>query len=419
MKEGKQMKNEHVIKIKVEGKDWQVALDKAFKKVVANVTVAGFRKGKIPKDIYIKKFGKDRLYVEAIDIALPLAYEKVLNDEKLVPECQPQVEVKNIDDEGIEFEFTIITKPEVKVSKYKGLKVKKEEPKVTKTEIKDEIERLRGRFAEVVAKKNGEAADGDIVNIDFEGSVDGKPFEGGSAKNQNVTLGGGMFIPGFEEGILGMKVGETKDVEVTFPEDYMADLAGKKGVFKITLHEVKARVLPKLDEEFFEDLGYEDVKTKEELEKKVEENLLKNKTDRIENQYISDLIDAGIENMTVEVNDAIVDEEVKRMIDNLSASLKNQGLSLDQYLKFTGSDIEKIKDTARPEALKRIKSRYLLDEIVKKEKIGVSEAEVIEHAKKQAEMYGVTEDEIVEMYGGIDAVKYDLLVHKAIDILGS
>lgn len=417
MKEGITMKNVHTINITVEGKEWTSAIDTAFKKKNAQVTIDGFRKGKAPKDVFIKNYGKETLYVEAIDVALPKAYKKVLEDNKLVPACEPKVEVKGMDDDHIEFEFVIITKPEVKISKYKGLGVKKEKAKVTKEEIAHELDHMRGHLAEIVVKEKGKVEKGDIAVIDFEGFVDGVAFEGGKGEDYSLEIGSNTFIPGFEDGVVGMKKGETKDVKVKFPEDYVADLKGKDAVFKVTVKEIKTRVLPEVNEDFFKDLGYDDIKTQEELEKKIESHILEHKNEEIENKYIDALIDAGIKNMTVEINPEIIDEEVQRMIEDLGKRLEMQGVPLESYLQFTGMTMDKFKENARPEAEKHIKSRYLLDEIVAKEKLDATEEEIEAHAASQAEKYGIEAKEIIEMYGGLEIVKYDLLIHKAIKIL--
>ena len=417
MKEGITMKNVHTINITVEGKEWTSAIDAAFKKKNAQVTIDGFRKGKAPKDIFIKTYGKETLYVEAIDVALPKAYKKVLEDNKLVPACEPKVEVKGMDDDHIEFEFVIITKPEVKISKYKGLGVKKEKAKVTKEEIAHELDHMRGHLAEIVVKEKGKVEKGDIAVIDFEGFVDGVAFDGGKGEDYSLEIGSNTFIPGFEDGVIGMKKGETKDVKVKFPEDYVADLKGKDAVFKVTVKEIKTRVLPEVNEDFFKDLGYDDIKTQEELEKKIESHILEHKNEEIENKYIDALIDAGIKNMTVEINPEIIDEEVQRMIEDLGKRLEMQGVPLESYLQFTGMTMDKFKENARPEAEKHIKSRYLLDEIVAKEKLDATEEEIEAHAASQAEKYGIEAKEIIEMYGGLEIVKYDLLIHKAIKIL--
>lgn len=411
------MKNVHTINVKLEGNDWASILDATFKKRNAEVSIPGFRKGKAPKEVYMKQFGIESLFMDSIDKALPKAYAKALEDNKIEPACEPKVDVKGIDDKHVEFEFTIISKPEVKLSSYKNLGVKKETPKVTKKEIEEELTRMRNNYAEIVVKEKGTVENGDIAVIDFEGFVDDKAFDGGKGTDYPLEIGSNTFIPGFEEQLVGTKKGESKDVKVTFPEDYVADLKGKDAVFKVTVKEVRTRVLPELNEEFYKDLGFDDVKTKEDLEKKIEEHLMHHKTEEVENKYIDALIDAGIAKMTVEVNDEIVDEEVNRMVEDLSGRLSSQGIPLESYLQFTGSNMDEFKEKSKPEALKRIKSRYLLDAIVEKEKLDATEEEVKAHAKEQAEKYGCDEKDIIEMYGGMHVVKYDLLIHKAIKVL--
>ncbi len=411
------MKNVHIVNVTIEGSDWESIIDQTFKKKNSEVTISGFRKGKAPKDVYIKTYGIESLYMDSIDAALPRAYEKALKDNKLEPACEPKVDIKGIDASHVEFEFTIITKPEVKLASYKNLGVKKETPKVTKEEIEHELEHMRTHLAEEVIKENGKVESGDIAVIDFEGFTDGAPFEGGKGNDYPLEIGSNTFIPGFEDGLIGAEVGETRDVKVKFPEDYVENLKGKDAVFKTTVKEIKTRVLPEYNEEFFKDLGYNDVKTKEELENKVKEHLLEHKNEDAENKYIDALLEAGIEKLTVEVNDEIVAEEVERMVRDLSERLQMQGIPLESYLQYTGSSIDQFKEQAKPEALKRIKSRYLLDEIVKKENLTATDAEVKAHAKDQADKYGMKENEIIEMFGGIEVVKYDLLIHKAIDVL--
>jgi len=417
MKEGITMKNVHTVLITLEGQDWTSVLDETFKKRNAEVSIDGFRKGKAPKNVYMKKFGIESLYMDSIDAALPKAYTKALEENNLVPACEPKVDVKGIDESHVEFEFTIITKPEVKLGSYKKLGVKKETPKVEKSEIEAELSRMQSRFAEIVVKESGAVDEGDIAVIDFEGFVDGVAFEGGKGTDYPLEIGSNTFIPGFESQLVGVKLGESKDVNVKFPEEYVEHLKGKDAVFKVTVKEIKARVLPEMNEEFFKDLGYDDVKTQKELEAKIEEHLLEHKKEEVENKYIDALIDAGIEKMTVEINEEIIDEEIDRMIHDLRHRLEMQGVPLESYLEFTGTTMEKFRENAKVEAEKRIKSRYLLDAIVEKEKLEATEEEVNAHAEEQASKYGCEKDEIINMYGGLEVVKYDLLIHKAIKVL--
>ena len=411
------MKNVHTVTITLEGKDWTSILDNTFKKKNSEVTISGFRKGKAPKDVYMKKFGIESLYMDSIDEALRVAYERALTDNKLVPACEPKADVKTIDESHIELEFTIITKPEVKISSYKKLGVKKEEAKVSKEEIEIEIKNLQSRFAEIIVKEDGVVQDGDIAVIDFEGFVDGEAFEGGKGSEYPLEIGSNTFIPGFESQLIGVKTGESKDVNVKFPEDYVENLKGKDAVFKVTVKEVRARVLPEMNEEFFKDLGYDDVKTESELKDKIKEHLMEHKKEEVENKYIDELIKAGIDKMTVEINEEIIDEEVHRMMHDLEQRMSMQGITLDQYFAFTGTTHEDFHKQAEPEAINRIKSRYLLDEIIEKEKLEATEDEVMEHAKEQASKYQCDVNEIIEMYGGMEVVKYDLLIHKAIKVL--
>lgn len=411
------MKNEHIIAVTLEGNDWTSVLDKTFKKKNNEVKIDGFRKGKAPKEIFLKNFGIEILYQDAIDEALPKAYEKALKDSKLVPACRPSVDVKNIDESHVEFEFKVITKPEVKVSNYKKLGVKREEPKVTKEEIKEEIGLIRNRMAEIVEKTSGKVEKGDTAVIDFEGFVDNKPFDGGKGTDYPLEIGSNTFIPGFEDQLLGAKKGASIDVSVKFPEDYVENLKGKDAVFKVTIKEIKTRILPELNEEFYQDLGYSDVKTEKEFEEKTKEHLLSHKKEEAENKYIDALLEAGISKMTVEVNDEIVDEEIERMIDDLRQRLEMQGIPLESYLQFTGSNLDEFKTQSKPVALNRIKSRYLIDYIIEKEGITATDKDAEKHAEEQAKKYEVDKEELIESYGGLEVVKYDLLVHKAMEIL--
>jgi len=411
------MKNVHKINIKIEKEEWKKILDETFREKNKNTTIKGFRKGKAPKEVFIKKFGIESLFMDAADKAYPIAYRKVIEENKLVPVVQPKVDIKSINEEEIDLEFEIITKPEVKVKSLKNLGVKKEKVTVTKEEINKEIDSIRGQFAEIIIKEKGKAESGDIAVIDFEGFVDDKPFEGGKADNYELELGSNTFIPGFEDGVIGMKIGESKDIKVKFPEDYVEHLKGKDAVFKVKVNALKTRVLPEVNEELFKDMGYDDIKTKEELEEKVKNHIKEHKENDSENKYIDALLNAGIEKMDVELNDEIVNEEVDRMIHDLEHNLSHQGITLDLYLSFNRITKEEFIEKTKPEAIKRIKSRYLIDYIIEKENIKVTEKEVNDHAQKQAEIYGTTKEELIAGYGGMQVVEYDLLVHKAIDVL--
>lgn len=412
------MKNVHEIEIKIEGKDWEVCLDKSFKKKNKEVKIDGFRKGTAPKDMYLKKFGIESLYMDAVDDAVGIAYDKLLKDNKLVPVIEPKLDVKTIDEKSVTFKFTIITKPEIKLGEYKNLKIKKETAKVTKEEIASEIETLRSKFAEITVKEDGKKIEEkDTAVINFKGYVDGLELEGGSGENFPLEIGSNTFIPGFESGLIGLKKGDKKTLELTFPENYAQDLGGKEVKFDVEIMEIKTRVLPEINEDFFKDLGYDKVTNKEELEKEVEKVIKERKENDIEDKYLESCLEKASENMTVELNKEIIDDEVHRMIHQFEEQLKMQGLTLDQYAKFTGMDHEKLHTQMEPEATKRVKYRYLLEEIAEVEKIDFKDEEVEKKATEMAENYGITKEELLNAYGSMDVVKYDMKMREAMEII--
>lgn len=412
------MKNEHVIETEVKGKDWESALDTAFKKQVKNTKIDGFRKGSVPKDIYLKKTGGVQvLYNDAIDIVLPDVYNKTIRDSKLIPVCEPKIDIKAIDSKHIKFQITIITKPEVKLGKYKDLGIKRDAIKVTKKEIDEEVARLCNQLAEIVIKEKGEVLEGNTAVIDFEGFVDGEPLESGTSANYPLEIGSHTFIPGFEEGIVGMKVGETKELKLNFPKDYVKDLAGKEVIFKVTLREIKERVLPKLDKSFYEDLGYENIETEEEFNKEVKNAIEERKKVEAEDKYIGECLEAASKNMKCDINEEIIDEEVHRMLRQFSEQLKMQGITLEQYMQFSGMKEEDFHKQMEPEAKKRVSYRYLLEGIAEAEKIEFDDKEAKKEAEKMAEDYGLTKEDFLVQFGGLDVVKYDMKMRRAMEIL--
>ncbi len=411
------MKNVHEIEIKLEGEKWSKCLDNAFKKKNKDVKIDGFRKGTAPKDVFIKKFGIDCLYPDAVNEAINIAYKEILDEHKLTPIIEPAVDVTGISDGSVIFKFTIITKPEVKLKSYKNLGVKREVAKVSKEEVNDEIEHLREQLAEVVVKEKGVVADKDTVVIDFEGFVDGKSLDGGKGENYPLEIGSHTFIPGFEEGLIGKKENEEVELKLKFPDNYVEDLKGKDVTFKVKIHEIKAKVLPEVNEDFFKDLGLEDVKTKEELDKEVEKTIKERKDADLENKFIDDLLEASIKNLEVEINPEIIDEEVHRMMDGYARELKSQGIDMEQYFKITGTTHEDLHKQLEPEAIKRIKYRYVIEEIAEQEKIDFTEQEVEEKAKEMADNYGIKVEELISAYGSLDIVKYDMRMHRALEIL--
>ena len=410
-------KNVHEIDVKIEGKDWESYLDKAFKKKNKDTKIDGFRKGQAPKDMFIKKFGIESLYMDAVDAAVDEAYKKALEESKVVPVVEPKLDVKSVDKDKVEFKFTIISKPEIKLGEYKKLGVKKETAKATKKEIDEEIETLRGQMAEIVVKEKGAVEEKDTAVIDFKGYVDGKELEGGTGANFPLEIGSHSFIPGFEEGLIGMKSGETKTLDLEFPKDYVKDLAGKKVKFDVTVHEIKTRKLPEINEDLYKDLGYENMKTEEEFRKEVEKVLIERKQKELDDKFLDDCLEKASNNMKVDINDEIIDDEIHRMIHDVEHKLQMQGLTIDQYYEFTGLTHEKMHEQMHDEAVKRVKLRYLIEGVAEAEKVDFTKKEVDAKAEEMANNYGITKEELLKAYGSDEIVKYDMKMHRALEII--
>lgn len=405
-----------VYTLKLEGKEWKDCLDKSFKKERKDLKVDGFRKGQVPEEIFIKKFGIERLYTNAIDYAVDILYAKLMEDPKtVVPAATPSIDIKNISKDMVEIEFTIVGAPEVKLGKYKSLGIKKEEIKVTEEEVEHELNHLKEHFVdEKVAEDNHEIKDGDIAVIDFEGFLDGKAFDGGKGNDYPLTIGSHTFIPGFEEGLVGLKKGDSKDLDVTFPENYGAEnLKGKKVVFKVTVKEVKERVFPEFNKDFFDDLGIKEVTTLEELKKYIEENIKTGKKKENEDKYLFECLDKIVSDSKFEIPEEMTNDEVNRMVKDFEDKLKYQGLNLKDYLKFLGKEINEFKETLKDEANKRIGYRLILDEIVKSEKLDVTEEELEKDLEETAKNYGISKEEFIKEVGSKDLYKYDMLMKKA------
>ena len=406
--EKKNDKNKHEKTIIIDGDAWENALTKAYEKNNKQAKIDGFRPGKAPYDIYVKKFGVESLFLDAADMVVEDAYLKAIEEDKLIPVCEPEVNIKEVDDKKIEFVFTIITKPELTIKKYKDLKIKKEDASVSEEEIDEEIKHLLEHYAELEIK-DGKVENGDTVIIDYEGFVDGVAFEGGKAENYSLEIGSGSFIPGFEDQLIGMEKESEKEIEVTFPEDYHAEnLKGQKATFKVKVHEIKTRKQRELDEEFFEDLGMEGVNSVETLRSSIKEHLETHKKNDVENKFVEDLMDAISKNTDVEIPDKMVEEEVDRLLKRAEENLKYQGISLDLYYQFTRTTEADLRNQLESEAFKNVLYRLILEEIIKLEKIEVTDEEIEEELAKMAERYQTSKEEILKELGGKEMVKYDL-----------
>lgn len=411
-------KNVKEITKTIEGEKWTNAIEKAYQKLSKKAKIDGFRPGKAPRDIFIKKYGKENILVEAADDVMQAVYIDVLKEnEGIELVAQPRVEIKDVSDEKLELMFVLTTKPEVKLGKYTDLGIKKEEVKVTKKEIEESIEHLRSHYAENVTK-DGSVADGDIAIIDFEGFKDGVPFDGGKADNYSLKIGSKTFIPGFEEQIIGMKTGEEKDINVTFPEDYHSeDLKGANVIFKVKVNEIKESKIPELDKDFFEDLGMEGIDSKEALEKQTEENLMARKETEAENKYMDSLLEAAAKNVEVDIPEVMIEDEINRMMEQYEENLSMQGITLEQFYKFTNSDENALKEQMREEANKRVLYRLMLEEIAKEEKFEISDEEANKKADELSDKYQMKKDEFLKEFGGLEMVKYDMKMHMAMETL--
>lgn len=409
-------KNVHEIEIKLE-KEWVDCLDKTFKKKAKDAKVDGFRKGNVPKDIYLKNFGIESLYPDAANDAIQVAYKKILEENKLEPVVEPTVDITGISDTNIILKFTVITHPEVTLGEYKKLGLKKDKVTVTAKEVDDEINHLRDHMADLIVKENGVIAEKDTAIINFKGYVDGKELAGGSGENFPLEIGSHSFIPGFEEGLIGLKVGEKKTLNLKFPENYIEDLKNKDVKFEVEVNEIKTRCLPEINEEFFKDLGFDDVKTEEDLKNKIKEEIKHQKEHQADDKFLDECLEKAAENLKVDINDEIIDEEIHRMIEQYSTQLAQQGLDIQKYYEITGTSEEDLHKTMEPEAKRRVRYRYLIEAIADAEKIDFTDKEVDKRAKEIADEYGITVEELLKGFGSKDIVKYDMKMRRAMEIL--
>jgi trigger factor len=411
--------NDGVLTVEVSAEDFTKALDEAFKKVVKQVSIPGFRKGKIPRGMFEQRFGVESLYQDALDIILPTAYPNAVDEAGIEPVDRPEIDVEQVEKgKSLIFTAKVTVKPEVKLGEYKGLEVEKLDDTVTDEDVENELKQLQERHAELAVKEEGAIENGDTAVLDFDGYVDGEAFEGGAAENYSLEIGSGSFIPGFEEQLIGLEAGAEKDVEVTFPEEYHAEnLAGKQAVFKVKIHEIKAKELPALDDEFAKDVN-EEVETLEELRAQTRTRLEEAKKTEAENQLRDTLVEKAAESVEVDIPDALIENEISRMMQEFEQRLQMQGMNLDLYFQFSGQDEEALKAQMKVDAEKRVKYNLTLEAIVKAENIEVSDEDVEAELSKMAEMYNMPIENIKQALGGsAEGLKEDLKVRKAIDFL--
>ncbi|MCD7032882.1 trigger factor [Metabacillus sp. GX 13764] len=410
--------NQGKLTVEVDSAVFETALDEAFKKVVKQVSIPGFRKGKVPRSLFEQRFGVESLYQDAVDIVLQQEYPKAIDEAGIEPIDRPEIDIDQIErGQNLIFTAKVEVKPEVKLGDYKGLGVEKESAEVTDEDIDSELKTLQERNAELVVKEDGKVENGDSVVLDFEGFVDGEAFEGGQAENYSLEIGSNTFIPGFEEQLVGAETGAEKEVEVTFPEEYHAEeLAGKKAVFKVKIHEIKAKELPELDDEFAKDVN-DEVETLDELKAKTRERLEESKKAETENQLRDQLVEKAAENAEVEIPQAMINSEVDRMMKEFEQRLQMQGMNLELYFQFSGQDEEALRQQMNEDAAKRVKFNLTLEAIAAAENLEASDEEVNSELSKMAEMYSMPVESLTQALGSTDAVKEDLKIRKAIDFL--
>ncbi len=409
--------NQGLLTVTVPKEEVDKGLDKAFKKVVKQINVPGFRKGKMPRPLFEQRFGVESLYQDALDFILPEAYGNAVEEAEINPVDRPEIDVTQME-KGKEliFEATVTVEPEVELGDYKGLSIEKQDREVTDEEFNQAIEDAVSRQAELTVKE-GEIAEGDVVNINFDGYVDGEAFEGGQAEGYDLEIGSGSFIPGFEEQLIGLKANDSKDVVVTFPEEYHAEeLAGKEATFKCEVNEVKSKEIPELDDELAQELD-ESVSTVDEYKEKLRKDLEEAKVNQAEATEKEEAITKATDNVKVDIPEAMINTELDRMMQEFEQRISQQGLNLELYYQFSGQSEEELKAQMKEDAEKRVKTNLTLRAIADAENIEVSDADVEAEFAKMSEQFGLSVEDIKATLGNNDILVNDLKIQKVIDLL--
>ena len=383
--------------VTVDGEDWKKAVDKAFRKLGSKAEIKGFRKGQVPAKMLEKIIPERERWIEAVNDNANEWLRAGLDDKKLEPISRPMLDVKDMDADHVAVTYDFAVRPEVEMGEYKGLDYTVADSEVSDDELNAELDRMRKQYADMEVK-DGEAADGDTVNINYEGFRDGVAFEGGNAENYNLTLGSHSFIPGFEEGLVGVKAGEDKELNLTFPEDYYhEDLRGASVVFKVHVNEVKHEVLPELDDDFAKDVNAPGVENVEDLKKLVKDRLASSKKSKAEDEAEEKLIDQLIAAEKVDLPEVMIDNEVEDMVSNRENYFKQQGLTLEMYLKYTGSDLDAFKKSLRPDAERTVRMRLALEKIAELEKLEPTDEDYEKEYKNIADAYQMDIDTVKKL----------------------
>ncbi|QUX18883.1 trigger factor [Staphylococcus haemolyticus] len=410
--------NEGLLKVTVPAEKVDKALDQAFKKVVKQINVPGFRKGKVPRPIFEQRFGVEALYQDAVDILLPEAYGEAIDETGINPVDQPEINVTQIEKgKDFEFEATVTVEPEVQLGDYKGLEIEKQDSELTDEDLQEAIDHSLGHLADMVVKEDGAVENGDTVNIDFDGYVDGEQFEGGQADGYDLEIGSGSFIPGFEDQLVGVKTGEEKDVVVTFPEEYHAEeLAGKEATFKTKVNEIKYKEVPELDDEIANELD-SDANSVDEYKENLRKRLSEQKAEEAENVEKEETINKATDNATIDIPQAMIDTELDRMVQEFGQRIQQQGLDLQTYFQVSGQDESQLREQMKDDAEQRIKTNLTLSAIADKENIEANDEDIEKELEKMSKQFNISVEDIKNTLGNTDIIKNDVRIQKVIDLL--
>jgi len=413
-------KNTVQLDIEVDVEQVAQALDKAYRKLVKKVNIPGFRKGKTPRPIFERFMGKEALYEEAMESLVPEVYFKAVEDTGIEPIEQPKVEIVQAEDgKPVLIKAMVEVKPEVILGQYKGLQVSKTVTEIQERDVEAELERLRNRHAKLLTIEEGTVENGDSVDLDFLGKVNGEPFQGGEGKNYSLTIGSGSFIPGFEEQMVGMATGENKEITVTFPENYQSeDLAGQNATFEVTVNGIKRKELLALDDEFAKDVSEFD--SLEELRDDVRNKLKQTAESRADYQFRQDLIDLAVGNAEVEIPESMINAQLEETLRSMNSRLSGQGINLETYLEYTNSSMPELREQIRPEAERRVRTNLVLEAIAKNEGIKPSEEEIKAESAKVASSYQQDPEEFYKMLekeGQFGFITESLIMDKTAQLL--
>ena len=402
--------------VTLSGERWLKAQEKAFNEIAKEVEVKGFRKGQAPKALVEKQVSEGLILSEAVnEIANDLLQEGI-KEHDLWPVDRPELSVNAISKQEVEMVFTIIVKPEVELGEYKGLNYEIEDVEISNEKVDAEIERMRQNYAEITVKEDA-AEDGDIVVIDFEGFKDGVAFEGGKAEGHELKLGSNSFIPGFESQLIGTKAGDSKDVELSFPEDYhVEDLKGAPVVFKVTVHEVKETILPEVNDDFAQDLNIPEVETVEQLKERIKSDMENQEKDKAENEALDKLLTEVVDNASVNIPQRMIEDETDQMIQDFAQRLQQQNFGLNQFLQMTNQSIDDIRSQFEIDATSKVKLRLVLETIADKENLVADEDAINDEYQKIADQYQMELDKVKELIPA-ESLEYDVKMRKALDFV--